>query len=49
MYVVQNIFGMIRIFTDLAAAEETYFNEVAFCGYAEIKNADTGEIVRSSY
>lgn len=49
MYIVQNIFGMIRVFADLAAAEEAYFDEVAFCGCAEIRNAATGETVRSSY
>lgn len=49
MYIVQNIFGMIRAFTDLASAEEAYFDEVAFCGYAELRNAYTGEIIRTSY
>ena len=49
LYIVQNIFGMIRCSHDLAAAEEAYFDEVAFCGCAELKNAYTGEILRSSY
>ena len=49
MYIVQNIFGMIRVFTDLDAAEEAYFDEVAFCGYAELRNEHTGEIIRTSY
>jgi hypothetical protein len=49
MYIVQNIWGNIRVFTTLATAEEAYFDEVAFCGFAEIKNAYTGEIIRSSY
>ena len=49
MYIVQNIFGMIRVFADLATAEEAYFDEVAFCGCAEIRSAHTGEIIRSSY
>lgn len=49
MYIVQNIFGMIQTFTDLAAAEEAYFDEVAFCGCAELKNAYTGETIRASY
>lgn len=49
MYIVQNIFGMIRVFTELPAAEEAYFDEVAFCGYAELRNAHTGEIIRTSY
>ena len=49
MYIVQNIFGMIKTFTDLAIAEEAYFDEVAFCGYAELRNVYTGEIIRISY
>ena len=49
MYIVQNIFGMIRVFTELPAAEEAYFDEVAFCGYAELRNAYTGETIRTSY
>lgn len=49
MYIVQNIFGMIRAFANLATAEEAYFDEVAFCGYAELRNAHTGEIIRTSY
>lgn len=49
MYIVLNIFGMIRAFTELPAAEEAYFDEVAFCGCAELKNAYTGETIRASY
>ena len=49
MYTVQNGFGMIRVFTNLTAAEDAYFDEVAFCGYAELRNAHTGEIIRTSY
>jgi hypothetical protein len=49
MYIVRSIFGNIRTFTDLAAAEEAYFDEVAFSGCAELKNAYTGETIRASY
>ena len=49
MYIVQNGFGMIRVFANLATAEQAYFDEVAFCGFAELRNANTGEIIRSSY
>ena len=49
MYIVQSIFGNIRVFTDLSAAEEAYFDEVAFCGCAELRNAYTGETIRASY
>lgn len=49
MYIVKNIFGMIQAFTNLATAEESYFNEVAFCGCAELINAYTGETIRTSY
>lgn len=49
MYIVTNIFGMLRVFHDFTTAEEAYFDEVAFCGCAELKNAHTGETIRSSY
>lgn len=49
MYIVQSIWGNTKVFDNLAAAEEAYFDEVAFSGYAELKNAYTGEIIRSSY
>jgi hypothetical protein len=49
MYIVKNIFGMIRVFSSFFDAEEAYFDEVAFCGCAELRNASTGETLRSSY
>lgn len=49
MYIVKNIFGMIQAFGDLTTAESAYFEEVAFCGCAELTNAYTGEIIRASY
>ena len=49
MYIVRSIFGYIRVFHDLASAETAYFDEVSFCGYAELVDAYTGEILRTSY
>ena len=49
MYIVKNIFGMIQVFADISTAEEAYFDEVAFCGCAELTDTRTGEILRASY
>lgn len=49
MYIVRNIFGMIRVFDEIVAAEEAYFDEVAFCGFAALINVYTGEPIRESF
>lgn len=49
MYIVQNAFGMIRVFNDYQLAENAYFEEVAFCGCVELKNAYTGFVLRASW
>lgn len=49
LYVVENIWGQGRFFSNLTAAEEAYFEEVAWCGYAELVNVTTREVLRTSY
>ena len=49
MYLLKNIFGMVRIFDNLENALEAYEKECDFCEYCGLYNAATGKAIAESY
>lgn len=49
MFILRNIFGMIKVFDNLEIALEAYENECDFCEYCGLYNAVTGETIAESF
>ena len=49
MFVLRNIFGMIRVFDDIDIALEAYEKERRLFRYCRLYNVITGEVIADSY
>lgn len=49
MFVLRNIFGMIRVFDDIDIALEAYEKERRLFQYCRLYNVITGEVIADSY
>lgn len=49
MFILKNIFGMIRVFDNLETALDAYESECCFCEYCGLYNAFTGEAIAESF
>lgn len=49
MYILKNIFGMVKVFYNLETALEAYENECNFCQYCGLYDFYTSEVIAESY
>lgn len=49
MFILKNIFGIIRVFDNLDIALEAYEDECRFCEYCGLYNVVTGKAIAESF